>query len=78
MDFSLTCVSTFPMYALPTYHTEVNTGTYLRKAITLQANSCHNLELLHMYDLHKLSDTQSILMYHSVVKVKQNCSLEFF
>ena len=28
------------------------------------------------YDLHKLSDTQSILMYHSVMKVK-NCGLEF-
>ena len=24
-----------------------------------------------MYDLHKLSDTHSILMYHSVVKVKR-------
>ena len=29
-------------------------------------------------DLHKLSDTQSILMYHSVVKVKKNLGLEFF
>ena len=26
------------------------------------------------YDLHKLSDTQSILMYHSVVKVKKSWS----
>ena len=30
------------------------------------------------YDLYKLSDTQSILMYHSVVKVFKNCRLEFF
>ena len=35
--------------------------------ITLQADSCHNLDPVS--DLHKLSDTQSILMYHSVVKV---------
>ena len=30
-----------------------------------------------LYDLDKLSDTQSVLMYHSVLKVK-NCRLEFF
>ena len=30
-----------------------------------------------MYDLHKLSDTHSILMYYSVVKIKQNCGPEF-
>ena len=29
-------------------------------------------------DLHKLSVTQSILMYHSVLKVKKNRGLEFF
>ena len=39
---------------------------YLRKAITLQTITW-TLE----NDLHKLSDTQSILMYHSVVKVKK-------
>ena len=49
---------------------------YFRKAITLQTNSCHNLDPSN--DLHKLSDTQSILMYHSVVKVKKNRGLEFF
>ena len=36
--------------------------------ITLLANSCHNLA---SNDLQKLSDTQSILMYHSVLKVKK-------
>ena len=45
---------------------------YLRKAITIQANSCHNLDP----DLQKHSDTQSILMYDSVVK--KNHGREFF
>ena len=30
-----------------------------------------------MYDFHKLSDTQSILMYHSVVNVKKIAVLSF-
>ena len=32
---------------------------YLRKTITLQVDSCHNLDPP-SYDLHKLSDTQAI------------------
>ena len=47
---------------------------YLRKAITLQINSCLGPP---SNDLHKLSDTQSILMYHSVVKVKKIPFLNF-
>ena len=43
---------------------------YLRKAITLQANSRPP-----SYDLHKLSNTQFILMYHSVVKAASACIL---
>ena len=54
---------------------------YLRKAITLQTNSCHNLDPLNSNDLHKLSEIQihnlAILIYHFVVKVKKYCSLEF-
>ena len=50
---------------------------YMRRAITLQVDSCHNLDP-RSYDLHKLSDTQSILMYHSVVKVLKNYGAEFF
>ena len=62
MDFSQTCVSTSPKYALLVIATIFSLKltleyTYLRKGITLQADT---------YDLHKLSDTQSILMYHSV------------
>ena len=49
---------------------------YFRKAITLQADSCHNLDPP-AYDLHKLLDTQSILMYHSVLKVKKIAGLSF-
>ena len=37
-----------------------------------------NLDPLQMIYVHKLSDTQSILMYHSVVKVKNNLGPEFF
>ena len=46
---------------------------YLRKAITLQADSCHNPA----NDLHKLLDTQFILMHHSVLKVKKIAGLSF-
>ena len=50
----------------------MQTVTYLTKAFTLQGNGCHNLDpFIRTYDLHKLSDTQSILIYHSVVKVKR-------
>ena len=49
------------------YQSEVNTLMYLR-TITLQVDSCHNLDPP-SNDLHKFSDTQSIWMYHSVVKV---------
>ena len=46
----------------------------LRKAITLLANSCHNLDLLHMicisFQIHNL-------YCHSVVKVKKIAVLKF-
>ena len=47
---------------------EVNTS------ITLQVDSLGPP----LNDLHKLSDTQSILMYHSVVKVEKNLGPQFF
>ena len=52
---------------------------YLRRAITLQVDtdSCYNLDPLQMICI-KLSDTQSILMYHSVVKVLKNLGPEIF
>ena len=53
------------------FQSEVHGLMYWRKAITLQVDS-------HMICIHKLSDTQSILMYHSVVKVIKNCRPEFF
>ena len=54
---------------------------YLRKAITLQADSCHNLDPFQMICI-----SFEILMqcsyidvsYHSVVKVKKNRGVEFF
>ena len=46
---------------------EVNTEMHLEKAIILQADSCHNFDP--QQHLHKYSDTQSIMMYDSVVKV---------
>ena len=42
---------------------------HLRKAITLQTHSCHNLNPQQM--ICKLSVTQSTLMYHSVVSFKK-------
>ena len=55
------------------FQPEVSTGMYLRKSITLQADSCHSLD-----PWHKLLDTQSVLMYLSVLKVKKSCGLDFF
>ena len=76
MDFSQTCISASPMYP-PPVQPEVNTSMYLRKTITLQADSCHNLDPRQMicicFELH----AQCISIYHSVVKVK-NCVFEFF
>ena len=51
---------------------------YLRKAITLQADDCHNLDPRQMICISLVSDTQSILMYHStVLKVKKIAGLSF-
>ena len=44
---------------------------YLIKAVTLEADSCHNL------DLRQLSVIQSILMYQSVVEVKKIIGFSF-
>ena len=57
MDFSQTCISTSPTYALPIIVATTWTPSY---------------------DLHKLIDTQSILMYHSVVKVYKKIAVLSF
>ena len=68
MDFSQTCVSTSPMYALPVilFEPEVNTRMYLRKASALQADSFHNLDPRQMICI------SFYVMHHSVLKVKKN------
>ena len=53
----------------------------LRKAITLQADSCHILDphlMIKVYANYLSGVTQCILMYHSVVKIKKkNCKVNF-
>ena len=51
----------------------------LRKAITLQTDSYHNLHGPLANDLHKLLDTQSIIIDVSLCNESlKNCWLEFF
>ena len=66
MDSSQICISTSLMYALRSKHLNVS--------ITLQVDSLGPP----LNDLHKLSDTQSILMYHSVVKVEKKSRASIF
>ena len=60
------------------YQSKVNTWMYLRRAITLQVDGYHNLNPLEMICINFHIATQSILMYHSVVKVLKNLGLEVF
>ena len=43
---------------------------HICERLSLQVDSCHNLDPLHN-DLHKILDTQSILIYYSALKVKK-------
>ena len=55
------------MYALPVILFSACKNVFVKGYYT--TDSCHNLDPLHMICIYKLLDIQSILMYHSVVKV---------
>ena len=63
MNFGQTCIATSPMYALP--------------VICERLLHCRLIVAITWYDLHKISDTQSILMYHPVLKAKNLQALVF-
>ena len=60
------------------FQPEVNTWIYLRKAFTLQVDSCHNLYPLQLICINIWMHNLRILMYYSVVKVKRYFRLEVF
>ena len=51
---------------------------YLTRTITLQVDSCHNLDPLEMICIHFHIHNLRTLMYHSVVKVLKNLWPEIF
>ena len=77
MDFSQTFISTSPMYALhiiPFSACKKHLNSFDR---LLDFRLTVTITWTPSYDLHKISDTQSILMYHSVLKVKKIAGLSF-